>query len=467
MEELNQKRWRILHIINLGTFMSTLDVGIVNIALPTMAGQFQVSLSQIQWIVTAYLLTMVALLPVMGKISDRFDRGNIYVLGFCLFTLGSLLIAFSQGFWSIIVSRCIQGLGATMIMANSQAMVRKVFTNEERGKALGINAVIISIGTLSGPAIGGIVLEYFNWTILFLINVPFGIVAVILGFLWFPKVENNIHQKIDVIGAVGLASSISLLLLFSVYVQEYGFTSTVITMLLFGVVILVGLLYFESKIAHGIIDKDLFSNRIISTGNASGFMLHMVQMATLISTTFYMQESLGFSTSKTGIMLALQPIFMGITAPLAGWYRDRFGAFIPLLIGPIMCSLSLIFVLFLSGLSQFGLALHMIFFGVGMGLFQAINSAEIMSATPLAKISSSGSMLALIRYLGMIIGIGLATALVGNIGMPNYDQEKIVTSITYLFAICFVSCFVVIGLTFLREGKKSIRNLRGKEKASV
>src|SRR5947209_8782533 len=113
-------KWGILQIINMGTLMATLDVGIVNVSLPTIAEQFSSSLAQIQWITTAYLLTMVALLPFLGKLSDVWDRRKIYSYGFVVFSLGSLCIALSQGMASIILSRCLQGIGATMIMANSQ-----------------------------------------------------------------------------------------------------------------------------------------------------------------------------------------------------------------------------------------------------------------------------------------------------------------------------------------------------------
>lgn len=448
--EMNPNRWRILHIINVGTFMSTMDVGIVNVVLPTLAEQFSVSLAHIQWVVSSYLLTMVALLPVMGKLSDRLDRRVIYSLGFLIFSLGSLFAALSPGLAALIGSRCVQGVGATMIMANSQALVRDVFPDSERGKALGFNAIIISAGTLSGPAIGGIVLEFTGWPALFLINVPFGIAAMIAGLRLFPKSKKRVSEPFDLIGSVGLAAGISVLLLASVRSEQEGFSTAVTAMTLVGCVLLIGLGFYERRIPHAIIDKVLFTNRAIGIGNLAAFIIHLAQIATTIPITFYMQHVLEFTPSRLGFFLAVQPVFMGIVAPIAGWYRDRFGVFAPVLVGPLFCALSMVFVAFSGSISGFGILFHLVMFGVGMGLFQATNNADIMSAAPSSKTSLVGSMLALIRYLGMIAGTGLATLFVGNIGSGFLDQQALTSHVQSLFVLCLVFCAVAVGLALLR-----------------
>ncbi|MDF2720125.1 MAG: multidrug transporter, partial [Paenibacillus sp.] len=143
MSSSKVNKWGILQIVNMGTLISTLDVGIVNVSLPIMAKQFSVSLAQIQWVATVYLLTMIVLLPFLGKLSDRMERRKVYSCGFLVFGIGSLFIALSQGFVALLLARCLQGIGATMIMANSQAMVRQVFPDHERGRALGVNAIVI------------------------------------------------------------------------------------------------------------------------------------------------------------------------------------------------------------------------------------------------------------------------------------------------------------------------------------
>ena len=177
-----KNRWAALQVINIGTLMSTMDVGIVNVALPKISYQFDTSLSQVQWVVTCYLLSMITFLPFFGRLSDIVSRKTVYCVGFLVFSLGCLLVDMAPGLWFVLIARCVQGLGATLIMANSQAMVVEIFPNQERGKALGFNAVVISFGTLIGPTVGGSLMTEIGWAALFLVQVPLGIAGAILGW---------------------------------------------------------------------------------------------------------------------------------------------------------------------------------------------------------------------------------------------------------------------------------------------
>lgn len=454
-----RNRWYILQIVNVGTFMLTLDVGVANIALPTLSAEFGVPLAHAQWFVTSYLLAMVALLPILGRISDRSNRSFIYSAGFLVFTLSSLLIAISAGFAALIIFRCMQGFGAAMLLANSQAVVRQIFPEHERGKALGINAVVISIGTLTGPAIGGAIMEVADWPMLFLMNIPFGLVAFFLGWRWFPRDQGRTVQRVDWIGSVLLTAGAVLLLLAGAGIELAGFTPLSVSQLLLGVVLLVGLVIFDARIDYGIIDPVLYRNRAILLGNVSSFLLNLVQMAIMIALTFYMQRALGFSMFKMGAVLAIQPLLMGVTAPLAGWYRDKYGAAAPLAVGALLCTAGLLFICLGREITTVDLALQFGLFGIGMGLFHATNNVEIMSAAPDGKISLVGSMLALIRNLGLIFGTGLATLFVGAVGVAGEGGQNAVdyangmtAPVQLLSAICFAigAVVVVLGVYRLR-----------------
>ncbi|WP_144933846.1 MFS transporter [Paenibacillus sp. 32O-W] len=449
-----KSRWSILQIVNLGTFMSTLDVGIVNVVLPTMAEQFAAPLAQVQWVVTSYLLTMVALLPILGKWSDRMDRSKVYSYGFLVFAVGSLFAAYSPNLASMIVSRIVQGIGASMILSNSQAMVRKLFPNHEIGKALAMNAVVISIGTLSGPAVGGLLMEWADWSVLFLINVPLGLLALLCGLKWFPRDTKRGYQPLDVIGSVLLAISTALLLLGAVYGESKGFTGTIIALYASGTVLLVLLFLYERQISHGVIDKVLYTNRGMAVGNSASLLMNVAQMSTLIPITFYMQQVLEYPTRTVGLMLALQPVFLGIASPVSGWYRDKYGAYYPTIVGASICAISMLFIIWGGGIHPIGIALHLSLFGVGMGLFQAINNAEIMSAAPPEKISLIGSMLALIRYFGMIIGIGMAVLMAGGMGATAVDPVELTGRIKGLFGAACAVCFAMVLICLLRPKEK-------------
>lgn len=445
MSSSKVNKWGILQIVNMGTLISTLDVGIVNVSLPIMAKQFSVSLAQIQWVATIYLLTMVVLLPFFGKLSDRLERRKVYSCGFLVFGIGSLCIALSHGFVALLLSRCLQGIGATMIMANSQAMVRQVFPDHERGRALGVNAIVISAGTLSGPALGGLLLEFVEWPWLFWINVPIAFVAAALGMRMFPRGKNEAAKTpFDFVGVFLLAAGACLLMMAAESAKgDSGFSTAAWIEGAIGIALLVALWLHGRRIDYGIIDRELFRHRKVWLGNASSFLINVAQTATLIPVTFYLQSQLGYSAWTTGMLLMLQPLLMGVVAPFAGWFRDKYGGAAPIAIGSLFCAVSMLFVALLPDVTAISIGLQLAVFGIGIGLFHATNNAEIMSAAPASKSSLASSLLALVRYLGQIAGIGIATLLVGTMGAAGGEGESFGVPIRILFGLCFLLCLAV------------------------
>lgn len=452
----SRNKWGILQIVNMGTLISTLDVGIVNVSMPVMAKQFSVTLAQIQWVATVYLLTMVVLLPFMGKLSDRMERRKVYSYGFLLFGIGSLCIAISHSFILLLLSRSLQGIAATMIMANSQAVVRQVFPYHERGKALGINAIVISAGTMCGPALGGLLLGAVNWTWLFWINVPIAIAAFWLGLHWFPRGKSeSVKTPFDYLGTFLLGAGVCLLMLAAESVKIEGTHSVKVWIEgVLGIIFLFALWPQGRRIKYGIIDRELFSQRKVWLGNTGSLFINIAQMATLIPITFYLQSQLGFSAGTTGAMLMIQPLLMGIVAPFGGWFRDKYGGNSPIIAGALLCSLSMLFVVLNPVISPLSIGLQLAVFGIGTGLFFATNSAEVMSAAPAEKISLAGSLLALVRYIGNIIGIGLATLLVGTMGTAGGEADAYAVPLRVLFGICFLLCLAVtVSGRYLPKGK--------------
>nr|WP_275691080.1 MFS transporter [Paenibacillus aceris] len=443
-----------MQVINLGTFMTTLDVGIVNLALPVIAEENGVTLSAVQWAVTAYLLTMIGLLPILGSLSDRLNRGKVYSIGFLFFALGSLVATVPGGFALLLIARCIQGIGAAMIMANSQAMVRAIFPDHERGKALGVNTIVMSVGTLSGPAIGGFLMHLSGWPLLFWINVPIGLVAAILGWLWFPQTKRN-RRSIDYVGAVVLAVCVLCLFIGAVFLEEDGFSGTVAVLGGAGLLTAIFLAWYERGQTNGIIDPIFFRNRSILIGNSSSFLYYAALTATQIPQAFYLKNSLGLSITSVGLVLAVQPVFLGIMGPLSGWSRDRFGAFWPTSVGALLCMGAMLPVMVggLPSLADFlwfgGL------FGAGGGLFLASNNADMMSAAPGTKASLVGSMLALIRYLGMVAGIAFAVLLVGSLGGADLSAQ--VPHLRVLYGLGALLCLAMLACGLLRRYRLGLR----------
>jgi MFS family permease len=463
-------RWAILQIINLGTFMTTLDVGIVNLALPVMASDNEVTLATVQWVVTIYLLVMAGLLPVLGNVSDRLNRGKIYSAGFLVFALGSLLAALPGGFALLLAARAVQGCGAAMIMANSQAMVRFMFPDKERGKALGINTIVMSAGTLSGPTIGGFMMNVWGWPSLFWTNVPIGLIAAAFGYLWFPETERS-RRPVDFVGSLALAVCVLCLFTAAVFFERTGVPGMAVVPAGAGLLSAGFLAFYERGRPNGVIDPILYRVRPIAVGNLSAFLYYAVQTAAQIPQAFYMRSGLGLPIPVIGLVLAVQPVFLGLLGPLSGWSRDRYGAFWPTSLGSVLCTLSTVPVIAGGAPVTADFIWAGALFGAGGGLFLASNNADIMSAAPGDKSSLVGSMLALIRYLGMIAGIALAVLLVGHLDGEQGSASggaaaDPVPHLRLLFCLCGLLSLAMLAAALLRPIRKQVKPVSQSRHAS-
>ena len=195
----NIKKWTIFIIIISATFMSTLDGSIVNVALPNMAKALGITTSQIQYVVTSYLIVISGVILIFGRLGDMFGKTKMFKVGLILFTLGSLLCGITRSFPVLILARVVQAVGAAGTMANNQGIITEIFPKNERGKALGLVGTAVALGSLVGPGLGGFIVGATSWEYIFLINVPIGIVALFYAFKLLPKSNKKSDEKIDII----------------------------------------------------------------------------------------------------------------------------------------------------------------------------------------------------------------------------------------------------------------------------
>ena len=220
------RRWWILAIVSIGTFLTNLDVSIASIACPTLSAEFHVSITVVQWVMSAYLLTICALLPIAGKLSDLFGKGRLYNFGFLIFTVGSCLSALSFTFIMLIGAKVIQALGGVLVMANTQAIVAVTFEAKERGRALGIAGIAVSLGVLSGPGLGGFLIEHFGWPSIFWVNVPIGLLGFAAGLWVMPKERTSqTKEPFDYFGSVLFMTGMTTLLYTVSSMENQGWTS--------------------------------------------------------------------------------------------------------------------------------------------------------------------------------------------------------------------------------------------------
>ena len=211
-ENNNPNIWLILIATCLFTFMSTLDGSIVNIAMPMISKSLNIEMSIAEWIVSLYMLTICCLLIFWGKLSDSIGKIKIFRIGTFIFIIGSLLCGTSKSIEMLLLSRIIQALGASMTMATNYGIITEYFPKEMRGKSLGILGSFVSLGSIAGPSLGGLILQNYSWHYIFLINIPVGLFAIILGYFVFPKkISKNLNFNIDYLGFILFSTSICII----------------------------------------------------------------------------------------------------------------------------------------------------------------------------------------------------------------------------------------------------------------
>jgi EmrB/QacA subfamily drug resistance transporter len=437
LEHLKNKsnyRWFVLATVSVGTFMSTLDSSIVNVALPTISGNLHSKLSTLQWVVTSYLLTISSLLPVFGRTADLLGRKKIYSLGFLIFTLGSVLCGLATNIWFLVGTRVLQAVGASMLMANSAAIITATFPAEERGKALGLTGTVVALGSLTGPALGGLLIGFLSWRSIFYINLPIGIIGYLAARLILPADEFGKGQEsFDFTGALAFTAGMIFLLLGINNGESWGWSSLpILISLLAGVGLLILFIQTERKVKHPMIDLSMFRNRPFLIGNLAGWLSFVAMFANNMLLPFYLQHILNYTPTQVGLLMTVFPITMAFAAPLSGHASDKFGPVALTTGGLLLTSLGLLYYSLLSASAHFYQVIPGAFLmGLGSGMFQSPNNSSVMSSVPKPKLGIAGGINSLVRNLGMVSGIALSVSLFeawGGVTSPNPGQTAVFMS---------------------------------------
>nr|WP_125700448.1 MFS transporter [Levilactobacillus fuyuanensis] len=423
---IQKHRWLILVAVCLFTFMATLDGSIVNIALPVISKDIAIPMNQAEWVVSIYLITICALLLLFGKLGDTRGKIRIFKIGSVLFTVGSLLCGFSVGLGFLLVARVIQAVGAAMTMATNSGIITEVFPFNERGRALGMIGSFVALGSIAGPGVGGLLLAHFNWGYIFWINVPIGLVALLIGQRILPKDIMVSQQAIDKPGA-SLFALMMVTLFAGVFIgQEVGFTKPLILGLF--VVAIIATFFFvrlELRIENPILALHLFENKRFTISILCAFLIFVANFFFNVIAPFYLENARGMAANYAGYALMTFPIVQVVVAPIAGSISDRIGPEILTFIGLVLISISQVGYM-LSTLAT-PLWVFMFFIGLvgfGNGVFMAPNNSIVMSSVPMRDLGVAGGVNALAREMGMVVGISIATTVLFS-AMGHYAGHKV------------------------------------------
>lgn len=439
-----ERKWWVLIAVGVGTLMSALDASVVNAVLPVMRQEFGSDVATIQWVVTVYLLVVSGLLLTFGRLGDLKGNRAMYLIGFAVFVLASVLCGISSGKLELIAFRGLQALGAAMLFANSPAILTKTFPPTQRGRVLGLQGTMTYLGLVIGPPLGGWLAGLFGWRAIFFINVPIGLAALVLGFAFIPADEAGpAEERFDPAGAATFMLGLVLLLLTLNRGHDWGWaTPAILGLALAAAVLLTAFIAIERRVRWPMLDLSLFGARTFSASAVAATLNYIAVYTIIFLVPFYLIQGRGLAPGRAGLLLTVQAAVMAVVAPLSGALSDR--------VGPRWLATSGM-VLLAAGLAGLGIAgrdtalglvaAALAASGLGTGLFVSPNNSALMGAAPRHRQGIAAGVLALARNVGMVLGVGLAGAVFSTVlagGQAAGDADALFAALRTSFMVAAV-----------------------------
>ncbi|AIQ11526.1 MFS transporter [Paenibacillus durus] len=405
--------------IVLGFFMALLDTTIVNIALPEMTKHFGGSVSGISWVMNGYNLAFAVLILTASRLADQFGRRKVFLIGIALFTLSSLLAGFAPSLGALIVLRIIQGLAGAIIVPVTIPLTTTTFPRELHGAIIGIWGAVSGLAAASGPALGGMLMEKLNWQWIFFVNVPLGVLSVILTLVFIGESKDaSAGRRVDFAGTLFITVSMFCLVYGLIRVKDWGWTSAAI--LLFfaaGLLFLLLFLYAERKGAEPMLPLELLKIKVFNGAALTLLIVGAGLMNISLLTSFFLMRIMAMTDLKAGLILSMMAVGATLTSaisgPLSGKYGSRWFASVGILVlaGATYS---------LGGLSSSspvsGILLRLALAGIGVGLTMAPVMSAAVRNVPEEKVGISSGVINMTKALGSVLGVAIiVTALQQNL----------------------------------------------------
>ncbi len=393
--------------------MTVLDVTVVNIALPVMASEFNISDSATVWIVTVYQLVITMLLLPISSVGDLYSYRRCFLIGVTIFTLASAMCAMSQSFTMIIVSRAVQGIGAACVMGVNIALTRLIYPRNVLGRGLALNAMVIAIATAAGPTLAGSILSVTSWHWLFIINIPFGIIAFIIGRHLLPSnpPRDGSPRKFDWVSGIENAVVFGLIFYAIGSFARKGNSLTSALLLCLGFAI--GAFYVRRQFGKQspMLPVDLFKIKLYSLSILTAVCSFIAQNLAMISLPFMFLGSYGFSEITTGLLMTPWPLATMIISPLAARFVEKHNPGITAACRMLTYAIGILLLILApaDGISEWNIAWRMAICGIGFGMFQTPNNIVMVMAAPVSRTGGAGGMQSTARLVGQTLGATLVT----------------------------------------------------------
>jgi len=435
--------------ISISLFMMNLDTSIVSAGLPAMIKSLQTTFVSGQWFVLIYLLVLTALITAAGRLGDIIGKKKLYLYGISIFTAASLLCGISQNAAMLILFRGVQGLGAALILSLGMAIASDLTPKKHLGRVMGVLSTITALGIAGGPSVGGVLISVFGWQSMFLVNVPFGIIAFWLAYRWIDSPAGKRVTPIDWAGIVLLAATLSCYCIGMTTIEKKGLNNTTVIILL--AMTVVGLLifvWFERRKAYPLLDFSIFKNRLISRNLITTVLVYTVIITTVILPPFYLSKAAGYNLVQVGLIMSFGPLVTVAFSVYAGKIADRYGAKKVMFYAVLLIAIGCFGMSTITPASNIAGYLWRIgIIAMGLNFFKTPNNTVIMEAAKPDQRGLLSSFLSLSRILGQITGTAVMGVLFAVLsGVAGTAQGSSTPhSITYGFdKIFLVNSFIAL-----------------------
>lgn len=394
-------------VVSLGTFMGTMDMSGLIVALPILGQRFDAPPETVLWLVLAFSLTFTSVMLTAGRAADVLGRKRVYAAGFLVFTLGLALCSTAQGLWQLVGYRVFQAVGGAMLVSNTNAIIADAFPDAERGKALGLMESVVGAGLMTGPVVSGILLDLWDWPAIFYVRIPLGVMGLVLA--WRVLREANPagpRPRFDPAGALTLSAGLLCLLAAINQGHRVGWSSLPILALLGGgFLLLMSFFLIEVRVSAPVIDLRLFRDRTFAAYNTL-LLAYFIPSASLpFLLPFFLVQSAGYASFVAGLFLTVVPVLMFLMSPFTGILSDRLGSWAMATGGLAFLAAGFLLVSRLS--TDFSVTLAIVGLGVagiGAGLFLTPTYSAVMGATPPDHLGTASALIATLRGVGVSVG---------------------------------------------------------------
>ena len=466
----------IIFGLSLSILMTSIDTNIVSVGLPTIAKALHTNFSSVQWIILSYLLVITILIVGVGRLGDMFGKKNLYLCGIIIFTGASLLCGLSFSISMLVVARALQGIGGAILMALSFALVGDMIPEEKIPQTMGILTSMLTLGIALGPSLGGVLISVFGWHIIFLVNIPVGILTFIIS-LKFPKLEVTCkEQHFDWLGVFTLAVSLICYNLGITFSESQGFNLDVSLLLISSIIIATVFIFIENKVSSPLINLSIFKERNISGSLGICVILYSVLMTASIVLQFFLANAQHLATFQVGLLIAAGPLTTTIMGPIAGKAASRFGNRPVMIAGMIgFCVGCFLMTTLTIASSPIGFVIRIAISNGSFAFFQTPNNAAIIASAKPDQRGVISGLLNLARTLGLATGASIMGAFFAYFTMKAQDisligdgqysassasPEAITAGVhgTFIVATIIIAIAILIGILTLHSQKSATIN---------